>query len=225
MRKLLIGTTFVFCLAIISALHSHNPVIYTFDHNPFNEFCESTNPVISCNISGWKFNKTHYYNSDGTLLKVAWHNDPRAPILKLRGEGHGLGYAQIQFWGNTDGTNVGNRLNKSRPIRIGTKTPCIPFAFYSHEVDISLKLRGKFKYEVGKRSWDGSGVIHITPYYYRISTGFPPSISGTWVPGATSTITNSYNNYWTIKHLHLFLQNESQIPCDDCDGTGCSSCN
>lgn len=164
MRKLLIVVTFVFCLVIISTLKSHDPVINTFDHNPFNEFCESTTPVISCNISGWRFNKTHYYNPDGTLVKVAWHNDPRDPIIKLRGEGHGLGYAQIQFWGNTDGTSVGNQLSKSRPIRIGTKMPGIPMALYSHDVDIIMELSGKFKYEVGKRHWDGSGVIHITPW-------------------------------------------------------------
>ena len=69
----------------------------TFDHNPFTKFLELTTPTISCNISGWTLTKTTYYNADGSLNSTAWHNDPRDPVIKISSDGHGLGFAQVQF--------------------------------------------------------------------------------------------------------------------------------
>lgn len=201
LKRRYIILTFILLVCIYS-LYAHNPII-NLEHNPFNKFVEVTSPTISCNIDGWTFRKITYYHADGSLDRVVWNNEPKDPVIKLESKGHGLGYAQVQFWGKINGKDVGNEQNLSRPIEIGAHVPGIPFGFYGHDIEIHATEKGTFNKEAGTYPWEGEGIVHYTPYYYKVRAGLPLGVSGTWEDGATATTTGDGDGHWTVKHSSL----------------------
>lgn len=189
------------------------------DHSALTKFLELTTPIVSCNISGWTFTKTTYYNADGSLNSTAWHNDPIDPVIKISSDGHGLGFAQVQFMGKTNGTDVGNQTDISPPIGVGWPMPGVPLADNGHDTDISVELMGSgsFNEDEGTYFYEGTGIIHYTPYYFIVTSIVDYPI-GRWMKGATATTSGEGDGDWKVKHLeHTFI-------CEDCSGSGCPEC-
>ena len=222
-RRYIILTLIV--LVCVYNLYAHNAVINTLDHNPFNKFLEVTSPTISCNIDGWTFRKVSYYNADGSFDEERWNNHPKDPVIKLESKGHGLGFAQVQLWGKIDGEDVGNEQNLTEATEIGWYVPGVPIGSYGHDVEVSATETGTFNEAEGTYPWEGDGVVHYTPYYYKVRAGLPLGVSGTWENGATATTTGDSDGHWTVEHSSWTWTHDSGSSTSSSDLTpNCDEC-
>lgn len=224
-QNYIILSLILIALLVISTQH-----IYThtwgwrpfIDHDNGTEFLEATETKITCNIKNDQiFSKKDFYYSDGYFHSSSgWYPSLKKPAeISISGKAHGLGFAQVLFYGNVDNDKFGDVKDLSSQIDIGST-----FVFISndaHDADVSITKRVPYTTSNGEHQWDGSGSIYYTPLYFKYRVGLPALVSGTWEKGTTWSSSGSGGGSWEIidkdatlnypKYISGYFENNTSI--------------
>ena len=176
---------------------------------------------ITCNIDGKWFN--HYrVKKDGKVIEDFWHEEPRDPIVSIKAEAHGFGWAYTTFHGNIAGKpfdldgDTTDDVHNSTSEQIGMWNSLLPFVYHGDH-RIYYEEKGKFNHREGVYDWDGNGTIELVPWVWQWRLSLPGA-GGEWKPADKREVKKKNAEAagsWTVKHRYSSLGSDSNDGDDD----------